>query len=86
MGSRTLGLRTVGQGGIAPRTTSPTHHVLTSSSAQYLSPSFALVCPWAWPMAQYSHLGPSSLHIHIYIIETSETLIIFHVRTIFKFI
>ena len=41
MGSWTLGLRTVGQGGIAPRTTSFTHHVLTSSSTQYLS---AFIC------------------------------------------
>ena len=41
MGSRTLGLHTVGRGGIAPRTTSLTYHVLTSSSAQYL---FAFIC------------------------------------------
>ena len=43
MGGRTLGLYTVGRGGIAPRITSPAHHDLTFSSAQYLS-AFIYTC------------------------------------------
>ena len=41
MGSQTLDLYTIGRGGIALQTTSPTHYVLTFSSAQYL---FAFIC------------------------------------------
>ena len=61
MDGRTLGLYTVGRGGIAPQITSLAHHDLTSFSAEYLSTFVCTCLSSSYLMSSGATHGPISL-------------------------